>query len=120
MLWKDRGPHVDLTWERIFRATITGNLGITTKVSSARGNGSMGDQNHVICVYSKDFTDEAGVMALEARLRGLGIRCRLVYKPDAFTYLGVYRRNEWGLSPVIYTSEFDIRKNCSTVVSVYK
>ena len=118
MVWKKRGPHVDLTWERIFRATIAGRLGISAKVSSALED-SDDDDRHVICVYCRDFTDEAGVAELENRLRQLGIRCRLSYKPDVFTYLGVYRNNEWGLRPTIYTSEFDVKKKCSNVVSLY-
>ncbi|XP_038046461.1 UPF0696 protein C11orf68 homolog [Patiria miniata] len=120
LVWKETGVHVDLTWERIFRATVAGQLGTSTKVSSALNDGGDNSRSHLTCVYSKDFTDKSGVLKLESRLRQLGIRCRLAYKPDVFSYLGVYRGNEWGLKPTIYTSEFDVRKNASVVISVYE
>ncbi|XP_022110661.1 UPF0696 protein C11orf68 homolog [Acanthaster planci] len=120
LVWKKTGVHTDLTWERIFQATITGHLGVSTKVSSALTVGGIDGPRHVFCVYSRDFTDKVEVMELEARLRKLGIRCQLTYKPDAFSYLGVYRGNEWGLKPTIYTSEFDVRKNRSIITSTYE
>ncbi|XP_038046494.1 UPF0696 protein C11orf68 homolog [Patiria miniata] len=120
MVMKETGIHADLTWERIFRATVAGQLGTSTKVSSAPAMGDDSDYSHVICIYSEDFTDKSGVMKLETRLRQLGIRCRLTYKPDAFTHLRIYRDNEFGLKPTIYASEFDVRKNASVVISVYE
>ena len=74
--------HTDLTWERVFRAMIAGRLGISAKVSTV---GNMMDNKHVICVYNRDFTSVSDVRELEARLRGIGIKCRLAYKPDVFT-----------------------------------
>ncbi|XP_022110658.1 UPF0696 protein C11orf68 homolog [Acanthaster planci] len=120
LLYKKTGVHADLTWERIFQATITGHLGISAKVSSAPTVGDFNGPRHVVCVYSQDFTDKVDVMELEARLRKLGIRCQLTYKPDAFSYMGLYRGNEWGLKPTIYTSEFEVRQNRSIITSTYE
>ncbi len=87
----------------------------TAKVSTAEKD----EPRHVICVYNENFTDNAEVRELESRLRAIGIRCTMQYKPDVFTYLGVYRGNEWNLRPVMYVSDFDLRKNSSTIVSNY-
>ena len=32
------------------------------------------------------------------------------YKPDVYSAVGVYRNNEWGLRPALYTSTFSIRE----------
>jgi hypothetical protein len=39
----------------------------------------------------------------------------LSYKPDIFSACGVYRGNEWGLRPTLYTSRFDIKDGKSKV-----
>ena len=116
MIFRRRGIHADLSWERIFRATIIGRLGVSAKISTWEEN----EETQVICVYNNNFTDKGEVRELESRLRAIGIRCSMHYKPDVFTYLGVYRGNEWGLKPVVYYSNFDLRKNSSVIVANYE
>jgi len=49
--------------------------------------------SHVICVYTPDFTDLDEVEAVVVRLDNLGVvERRVYYKPDVFTYAGIYNR----------------------------
>ena len=43
-------------------------------------------------------------MEIKDLLRHIGVRNDLVYKPDIFSTLGIYRRNVWGFRPTIYSS----------------
>jgi hypothetical protein len=50
-------------------------------------------RSHLICVYTPDFTDRADVETVVQRLDDLGLVERGVYyKPDIFTYAGIYNR----------------------------
>jgi hypothetical protein len=52
---------------------------------------------HLICVYTPDFTDLPGVEAVAHRLDDLGLIQRtLYYKPDIFTYAGIYASTQRG------------------------
>ena len=41
---------------------------------------------------------------MENLLRSAGLRTDLLYKPDIFSALGIYRNNKWGFRATIYTS----------------
>lgn len=62
----------------------------------------------MICVYTHNYLDVADVErvqdALRAALPPLRSRKRLLYKPDVFTYLGIYVGNEHGLRPTVYSA----------------
>ncbi|XP_010886213.1 UPF0696 protein C11orf68 homolog [Esox lucius] len=100
----DTGFKVDHAWECVARAILDGKM-YTAKVSP---HDSKSDSKHVICAYSKDFTDERAVMRLDSAIRASGVKCPLSYKPDVYTYLGIYRNNRWKLCPTIYESKFDL------------
>ncbi|XP_018590262.2 UPF0696 protein C11orf68 homolog [Scleropages formosus] len=100
----DTGFKVDHAWECIARATIEGKIS-AAKVSP-RGRES--DGQHVICVYNQTFTNEEQVIRLDSVIRATGVKCPLFYKPDVYTYLGIYRNNRWKLCPTIYESRFDL------------
>ncbi|XP_043101115.1 UPF0696 protein C11orf68 homolog [Puntigrus tetrazona] len=100
----DTGFKVDRAWESIARAVLDGKMD-SAKVSP-RDPGS--DGRHVICVYNQDFTDEEQVMRLDAAIRRAGVKCVLHYKPDVYSYLGIYRNNRWRICPTIYESAFDL------------
>lgn len=36
------------------------------------------------------------------------MKCLLTYKPDVYTYLGIYRANRWHLCPTLYESRFQL------------
>ncbi|KAJ8008165.1 hypothetical protein DPEC_G00101930 [Dallia pectoralis] len=100
----ETGFKVDHAWECLARAILDG------KISSAKvsPHDPKSDSKHVICVYNYDFTDERAVMRLDAAIRASGVKCQLSYKPDVYTYLGIYRNNRWKLCPTIYESKFDL------------
>jgi len=88
---------VDANWTKIARAVAAGKLGYSAKVNPA-GTGS---SHFVICVYTEDFSDANDLSRVRQSLRALGLRQRLMYKPDAYTYLGIYKDNACNITPVI-------------------
>jgi hypothetical protein len=89
----------DEVWSRVANAVVHDALGQAAKISPApSGSG----QTHVICVYVRNSFDAAEVGRVRAGLRQLGFTTPLSFKPDIYTYLGVYARNPWNISPVLY------------------
>jgi hypothetical protein len=89
---------VDQAWQRISCGMYTGALSVTTaKVSPLTS-----EQNHVICVYTDDFTDRDDVMKVRQQLRLLGWTQQLQYKADTYTHLGIYSNNDYNIPPCIY------------------
>lgn len=77
---------IDDVWKIIARATFDGGLGRSAKVSTAMQK----NRRHVICVYTENYLDLENVMRVREKLRLLGFTDRLCYKPDIYTYLGIY------------------------------
>lgn len=102
----EAGFKLDHAWEGVARAALDGKIS-SAKVSPYNPRGST---RQVICVYNHDFTDESEVVALDSAIRATGVKCPLYYKPDAYTYLGIYRSNCWKLCPTIYESRFDLER----------
>ncbi|XP_026876769.1 UPF0696 protein C11orf68 homolog [Electrophorus electricus] len=100
----DTGFKVDHAWECVARAVLDGKI-LQAKVSPRDPKSNV---KHVICVYNHNFADEEQVMQLDAAIRAVGVKCPLTYKPDVYTYLGIYRNNRWKLCPTIYESKFDL------------
>ena len=44
-------------------------------------------------------------MRIENLLRSAGVKEDLLYKPDIFSTLGIYRNNIWGFRPTIFSSK---------------
>ncbi|KAF9061329.1 translation initiation factor eIF 4e-like domain-containing protein [Rhodocollybia butyracea] len=42
------------------------------------------------------------VYVVEGDLRSIGVDRRISFKPDAYSHLGIYRNNEWGIPPSRY------------------
>ncbi|MBN3304844.1 CK068 protein, partial [Amia calva] len=100
----DSGFKVDHAWEGIARTVVEGSIPVA-KVSPRC---PAPEDKHVICVYTHAFTDQDEVVRLEAAIRATGVKCPLSFKPDVYTYLGIYRNNRWKLCPTIYESKFDL------------
>ncbi|XP_012716918.2 UPF0696 protein C11orf68 homolog [Fundulus heteroclitus] len=100
----DSGFKVDHAWECVARATLEGKIS-SVKVSPYNPKT---EGRQVICVYNQNFTDEGDVVRLDSVIRATGVKCPLSYKPDVYTYLGIYRNNRWKLCPTIYESKFDL------------
>ncbi len=81
---------IDDAWVKIRDATVSGELGIGAKVSTARDADSS-DEKRVIYVFTKDWEDEADVMRVRERLKELGFVDRIGYKRNLDTYAGEYR-----------------------------
>ncbi|KAK2141911.1 hypothetical protein LSH36_1020g00020 [Paralvinella palmiformis] len=96
---------VDEAWSIIAKATIEGRLGTAAKVSSRSSAQDTQGQKHVICVYTKDFTDTEDVFRVEKELRSLDINGPLWYKADIYTTLGIYAKNPWGLRPSLHNTD---------------
>ncbi|KAJ3158385.1 hypothetical protein HDU86_002851 [Geranomyces michiganensis] len=86
---------IDKMWNRISRATVAGTLGTAAKVAPRSDNGTC----HVVCIYTRDYTDAADVARVRDALRRLGVTERIVYKPDLYTRCEIYKRNPWGIKP---------------------
>lgn len=87
-------PKIDEIWARVLKLVCLHRRRGFLKVSPNKE-----DNSHVICVYVDDFTDQSQVSGLREDLRRIGITWKIGFKLDAYTYLGIYRQNEWGISP---------------------
>ena len=84
---------VDAAWAIIRRAVENGLLGDTAKVATARPSPlAQSGGEHVICVYTYDWTDEYDVRRIHAALCGLGFTWPMSYKTDADTLAGKYAK----------------------------
>src|ERR1700676_1977497 len=68
---------IDALWSRIASATHAGTLGIAAKVSPREDSDS-----HLICIYTRDYTDKGDVDKVRGGLRRLGMKEPIGYKPD--------------------------------------
>jgi hypothetical protein len=74
-------------WRIVAQAGHAGHIWLA-KISPRATRG-----RHLICIYTPDFTDRADVETVVQRLDNLGLVERVVYyKPDIFTYAGIYNR----------------------------
>jgi len=84
---------IDELWAKIKKATEEGKLGAEAKVSTAKPKpadiGYKKDE-HVICIYTHDSTDEKDVKRIREELRKLGITNKIPYKADEDTGKGRY------------------------------
>jgi hypothetical protein len=83
---------VDAAWNKVRDGTVAGELGISTKVSTAKPNPESRDSRKVIYVYTKDWADEADVMRVRQKLRDLGFTDRIGYKRNIETFAGEYAK----------------------------
>jgi len=106
---------IDRVWQKLAIAMFSGGLGPTVymvKVSPAAENGK---NEHVICVYNPNYQDVAQVMRVENLMRSAGVSTDLLYKPDIFSALGIYRNNKWGFRATIYSSRVMLTEGRSKI-----
>jgi hypothetical protein len=85
---------VDDAWTTVHRAVAAGRLPLA-KVST-RLTAPLHDNTHVICVYTRDWRDDAAITAARDVLRDVGFKEELGYKRDIETVRGVYgTSDEW-------------------------
>jgi hypothetical protein len=85
---------VDLAWSKI-KGAVEGDRILFAKVSTALR--SMGRDGHVICVYTRDWTDKQDLVRVREVLRSLGFVEELGYKRDIDTQNKIYGPGEWYL-----------------------
>lgn len=56
----------------------------------------------MITIYTRDWTDQKAIWKIAEIARDLGLKNELSYKTDAYTNLGIYRRNVYDLQISIY------------------
>jgi hypothetical protein len=83
---------VDQVWEILSSNIETGKLPYNAKVATAKSN-PFADQKEklVICVYTPCYLFRDDVRHCRVLLKKLSFEARLYYKPDVFTYKGMYR-----------------------------
>ncbi len=83
---------VDAAWKKVRDATVSQELGISAKVSTAKPNPDSRDNRKVIYVYTKDWAEESDVMRVREKLRQLGFVDRIGYKRNIETFAGEYAK----------------------------
>lgn len=115
------GYKIDILWRLIANNLVgksLGNFAHFAKVSPF--DPFQENYRHVICVYNRNYTNIEEVFALEKAIRMAGIKCVMHYKPDVYTYCGIYRKNKWELRPTVYISDYDARTHVSRIQSVHE
>lgn len=94
-------------WRLIAEGVTENRLGTAAKV--ATDDGSPDAATRLTCVYTKDFTDTDDVLRVLEELVKMGLveehSRGIYYKCDAYTWLDIYRDNEYGLPASIYSSK---------------
>jgi len=95
---------VDRTWRTIAENVANDRLGTTAKIAAGASTGS----SRLICVYTKDFTDEADVKRVLEALTEMGLGIKegrgIYYKCDAYTHWDIGSGNPYGLQASLYSS----------------
>ena len=116
LFFAESGGKIDQLWSVVAKAIIESN---DLPCNAAKVSSYDGSSSHVVCIYNNDFTNSDQVMRAEQAIRNMGIKARLLYKPDVYTLLGVYSGNPWGLTPNILVSNFDLMKGSSVIENSY-
>jgi hypothetical protein len=91
-------------WKRVATAVVEGNLGTGAKIATD-------SSTRLVCVYTKDFSDEADIKRVVQQLKNLNLlpsketNKSIYYKCDAYTYLDIGAGNEYGLQASLYNSK---------------
>lgn len=92
-------------WKRVVTAVIEGKLGVGAKIATDDG----GKGSRLICLYTKDFSDEADVKRVVQQMEKSnllpGEGRSVYYKCDAYTHLDIASQNEYGLQASLYASK---------------
>ncbi|XP_060079098.1 UPF0696 protein C11orf68 homolog isoform X2 [Ylistrum balloti] len=113
------GLKVDHLWTKVAWAIMEGSIPCHfAKVSTITDEGIDRNDGHVICIHNENFLDLDEVKALERGIRSIGLRGRLYYKPDVYTYCGIYSMNKWKIRPTIYKSDYDVKLKQSRIEKV--
>ncbi|CAI7659937.1 unnamed protein product [Penicillium manginii] len=95
---------VDNVWKKVVVALDKGELGDGAKVAT----NDLTDKARLICIYTKDFGDKEDVKRVLKGMVAMGLvdveDRPIYYKCDAFTYLDITSKNEYGLKASMFSS----------------
>jgi Domain of unknown function (DUF1917). len=95
---------VDATWKTVVTALDEGKLGDAAKVATDDGSG----RARLICVYTRDFADKDDIKRVLKALVAVDLvdeeSMPIYYKCDAYTYLNITSKNEYGLKASLFSS----------------
>ncbi|KAJ3848976.1 translation initiation factor eIF 4e-like domain-containing protein, partial [Lentinula lateritia] len=87
---------INVFWRDVVRMVCMYRKRGTAKVSVNEDDRN----NRVICVYVENFADFEEVRGLREDLRTVvGVKKKIPFKMDAYTHMGIYRSNQWGIPP---------------------
>ncbi|KAJ4492509.1 translation initiation factor eIF 4e-like domain-containing protein [Lentinula lateritia] len=87
---------IDALWRDVVQMVCMYRKRGTAKVSVNEDDRN----NRVICVYVENFADFKEVRGLREDLRTVvGVKKKIPFKMDAYTHMGIYRDNRWGIPP---------------------
>lgn len=106
----DRGHgSVKVSARKVVETSAEPSPSVTTGVEWDGGTPEPSGE-HVVCVYVDDYTDKKDVDALRKALRlRAGVFQEIGFKPDVYTWLGIYKGNNFGLRPSRY-HDLDYKK----------
>lgn len=117
----ETGYKVDFLWSKLAKEFISGVLtDVARSIWVSSFEPIMHDLSHVILVKNSDFSNEEGIFKLENAIRLAGVKTTMRYKPEIYATLGIYRNNEFGIKPTIYSSCYDVLTKESTITQVKK
>jgi hypothetical protein len=91
---------IDQLWRKVVHL-----LCVDLKKGSVKVSPKQEGDSHVICVYVDDYSNMEEVNWLRDALRKTaGVFWKIGFKPDAYTHLGIYAKNQWGIRPSRYYS----------------
>jgi len=96
---------VDGCWRLLLLALFAGRLdGIRTmKVATSDDVPAEMAKRHLICLYTRDFSDTAELRRTRQHLRAVGFMGKLTYKADYQTAMDIYDKNPWKIKASIMT-----------------
>lgn len=114
LFFSDSGGKVDHLWYIVATNIINNMLPCNSaKVSTYERTG-----RHVICIYNNDFSDQEQVLGAEQAIRQMGIKSKMMYKPDVYTMLNIYHGNQWRIPAHIMYSNYDLLRGSSVLTSL--
>lgn len=111
MCFPKTGLAVDHYWELIATATVRGLFGPNCTGSKVRPFNPQ--RKHAICIHTKSYINTEEVREIESKIRDMGFKCELFYKPDVYTEIRIYGSNayDFNLSSHRYKSYFHIKRH---------
>jgi hypothetical protein len=97
----DKIAKIDGVWKSLVTVHLKGELGVSAKVATKLQTPGP-NQGHLVCIYTGNYLDLKDVHRVRNKLKEMGFEKPLYYKPDIYTYLGIYSKTFPGLKASRY------------------